>query len=76
MISLSFYGISCDVKSGWISNPQVSYIDTVKEIMLCIIFAIVFSIPAVCITFDSVSFFGRGFLSSIMSFGGGDAYLT
>lgn len=33
-------------------------------------------IPAVFVTKESIPFMGKGILSSWMSFGGGDAYLT
>ncbi len=41
-----------------------------------LVFTLVLSLPAILLTFDTFSFLGNGFLSSIMSFGGGDAYLS
>lgn len=41
-----------------------------------IAFTLILSLPAIIVTLDTFSFLGSGFLSSIMSFGGGDAYLS
>ncbi len=47
------------------------------DLAALIIFTLFFSIPAALSSFQSwFEFFGRGVLSSWMSFGGGDAYLT
>ena len=47
------------------------------DLTALIIYALFFSIPAAFSSFSSwFEFFGRGVLSSWMSFGGGDAYLT
>ena len=35
-----------------------------------------FSIPAMFLTAKALRFIGMGWLSSVMSFGGGDAYLS
>lgn len=40
------------------------------------VFAAVFSVPAALVFSGTAPFTGKGFLSSFMSFGGGDAYLT
>jgi len=76
MIALSIYGFSRDIKDGCKMNKQVSFVSTVKELVLCGLFMVVFSIPAFLLTGTTVPFVLKGFLSSIMSFGGGDAYLT
>ncbi len=41
-----------------------------------LLFLFLLSLPAVLLTAKSFSFIGTGILSSVMSFGGGDAYLT
>lgn len=48
----------------------------VKETAVWLAFAVLFSIPALLMTGNGSLFAGRGFLSSLMSFGGGDAYLS
>lgn len=49
----------------------------VKDVTIWVIVIVVFSAPAVIICFqDALQYLGNGFISAIMSFGGGDAYLT
>lgn len=47
-----------------------------KSLLYWFVFTLVFSIPALYLSREVVVFIGTGFLSSIMSFGGGDAYLS
>lgn len=47
-----------------------------KEEAAWLAFLLVCSLPAVILVSDSVMFMLRGILSSLLSFGGGDAYLT
>ncbi len=51
-----------------------------KDMLYCVVswfaFVMILSLPALVISSDTIFFMGKGFLSSIMSFGGGDAYLT
>ena len=48
----------------------------VKETAVWLVFAFLLSIPALLMIGNGPVFAGRGFLSSLMSFGGGDAYLS
>ncbi|MDO4322964.1 MAG: chromate transporter [Lachnospiraceae bacterium] len=41
-----------------------------------LLFTLLLSLPAICLTRKTFSFLGTGFISSVMSFGGGDAYLS
>ena len=41
-----------------------------------LLFVVILSIPAMFLTAKTLKFIGMGWLSSIMSFGGGDAYLS
>ncbi len=41
-----------------------------------LLFTFILSLPAIFLTLDALPFLGDGFLSSVMSFGGGDAYLS
>ena len=46
------------------------------EVLLWIAFLVVMCIPAILMTRKSIFFIGEGLLSALMSFGGGDAYLS
>ncbi len=50
--------------------------DLSRTMFIWLLFLAILSLPAVFLTFRSFSFVGTGVLSSVMSFGGGDAYLT
>ena len=50
--------------------------DTLREVFVWLAFALLFALPALMMLPGSSSFLGEGFLSSLLSFGGGDAYLT
>lgn len=56
------------------SGKQIKEI--AKEIFLWIVFLVVLCIPALLVAPRSVLFIGQGLLSALMSFGGGDAYLS
>ena len=47
-----------------------------KSVVKGFLFFIIVTMPAVFVTSESIPFVGKGILSSLMSFGGGDAYLT
>ena len=75
MIALSIIGLVQSVKS----KPIRLEIDKKKmagTFLLWLIFIVVLSIPAVIILDNAVPFLLRDLLSTVMSFGGGDAYLT
>ena len=46
------------------------------SVLSWILFTAVLSVPAVLLSLRTLSVLGAGFLSSVMSFGGGDAYLS
>lgn len=48
----------------------------VTSVGFWLIFVTMFSIPAMFLTAKALRFIGMGWLSSVMSFGGGDAYLS
>ena len=50
--------------------------DTRKELAALFGSVLLFAIPAVSISWQAMPYIGSGILSSLMSFGGGDAYLT
>ena len=47
-----------------------------KSVVSWLIFTVILSIPAIYLSREMIRFIGTGFLSSVMSFGGGDAYLS
>ena len=50
--------------------------ELLRSILLWFLFVLILSFPAILLTRETFSFIGMGFLSSVMSFGGGDAYLS
>ena len=50
--------------------------DIIQEMLAWLAFALFFALPALLLVPDSLSYIGGGFFSSLLSFGGGDAYLT
>ncbi len=50
--------------------------EIVKEVLMWLLFLLVLSIPALLLSPRSIFFIGEGLLSALMSFGGGDAYLS
>lgn len=56
--------------------PGVKRREMAKELLIWFLFLLVFCLPSFLWINGSVLFAGRGMLSSFMSFGGGDAYLT
>lgn len=73
MIALSVWGFAKSLSEK--SATKVPFKVLGKEISVWILFAVLCAIPAIMITTDSLLLMGRGIFSSIMSFGGGDAYL-
>lgn len=57
-------------------TTEVSATKMLKEVFGCIMFFIILSIPAFILKENSLFFFKNGWISSLLSFGGGDAYLT
>lgn len=75
MIALSVIGLIQSVKSKPI-KLEIDKKRMAKTFLLWLIFIVVLSIPAVIILDDAIPFLLRDLLSTVMSFGGGDAYLT
>lgn len=85
MVLLSVYGI---VKSVRQDNAETSansekekkvkpdWKAPLKETAVWAAFLVVLSLPAVMVYGESLLYIGKGFLSSLISFGGGDAYLS
>lgn len=47
-----------------------------RDILVWVLFLIALTVPGLLMARETLLLVGRGFLSSLMSFGGGDAYLT
>lgn len=47
-----------------------------SSVAVWVVFTLVLSLPALLVTLNTFRILGLGFLSSVMSFGGGDAYLS
>lgn len=75
MIVLSVYGIVSDNGKKEKLN-KVSFKHLVKEESAWILLLAICSLPALFMVPSIIKYLGNGLLSSIISFGGGDAYLT
>ncbi|MBQ8663914.1 MAG: chromate transporter [Eubacterium sp.] len=75
MIALAVYGVKLGISKDEdirFSSPKI----LIKEEAAWFIFLAVASIPAFILVPNMLEYLGRGYFSSIISFGGGDAYLT
>lgn len=75
MAALSIWGVCNSIfRSG--KKKKISPKRMLQELAAWIVFFVVLSIPAVLCGSQVLEFLGQGFMSSILSFGGGDAYLS
>lgn len=75
MVILAIWGIYKDIReNGWEYHGEGKKIG--KDLVFWIVFLIVLSMPAILSDSAIYKFLGDGILSAILSFGGGDAYLT
>jgi chromate transporter len=72
---LAIYGIVTD-KDMKINRQGISITNLIKEEFVWFLFFFILSIPAIFLLPNFLNFITRGYFSSIISFGGGDAYLT
>ncbi|MGN0267792.1 MAG: chromate transporter [Lachnospiraceae bacterium] len=75
MIALAVYGVKLGIGKDTgikFTSPKVLF----KEEAAWFIFLAIASIPAFLMVPNVLEFLGKGYFSSIISFGGGDAYLT
>ena len=76
MLLLAFYGLAVSAgREGW-KVPHLQRRMMAKEAGLWLIFLLVLTAPALFFVSDSLEFVGKGVLSSLMSYGGGDAFLV
>ncbi len=83
MIVLAALGFFQSVREAKAKSPSgseqkdcFSGLGLLRTMFFWLLFLLVLSLPAILLTVKSLSFIGTGVLSSVMSFGGGDAYLT
>ena len=57
-------------------SKRVSYSSIIIETAAWLGFAVILTVPAILVLGDGISYILKGFASSFMSFGGGDAYLS
>lgn len=74
---LGFRGLVKSFRMGGESVDGVKLLkDTLRDAFVWLAFALALSLPAITMVQGSSAYIGEGFLSSLLSFGGGDAYLT
>jgi chromate transporter len=79
MLVLAIYGISQEkTKKKKKKSARINMFPLVKKTVVWVLFFLILSMPAIIFTSltDTMMFDLQGLLSSLMSFGGGDAYLT
>jgi len=75
MVLLAIWGCWQDIREkGWKYTNNGKII--LKDALIWIVVFLLFSLPAIIMHPDAIPFLQKGALSSLMSFGGGDAYLT
>lgn len=57
-------------------SKRVSYSSIIIETAAWLGFAVILTVPAILVLGDGISYILKGFATSFMSFGGGDAYLS
>ncbi|MDO5521649.1 MAG: chromate transporter [bacterium] len=75
MVALSSYGLLCSLKEKSI-KVSWPYRQMTKEMGTCLGMVLLCSLPALCMVENTVFYIGKALASTMLSFGGGDAYLT
>ena len=75
MIVLSIYGLRTGIE-GKIPFSWKSLKRLIREEIGWFFLLLILSVPAICCFRDTLLFIGKGLLSAVISFGGGDAYLA
>lgn len=75
MLILAIYGFLQSLRKR---NAKITIEkkELIKTVTIWILFMVFLCLPALILHFGTIDFMGKGMLSSLMSFGGGDAYLT
>jgi chromate transporter len=75
MLVMALWGLAADLRKNKL-KLNTSIIPTLKECWAALIFMILLAVPALLVYDGTLSYLLRGALSSLLSFGGGDAYLA
>lgn len=76
MLGLAVYGVSWNIKKSKKRYP-VNKKAMTNDVVVWLVIFVLCSLPAIIVYFpEAVAFIRNGIVSAIMSFGGGDAYLT
>ena len=75
MLVLAIFGLFRGIE-GRIPFSWKSFRKLVKEEVCWILFFVILSVPAFFVFHDTLLFIGKGLISALISFGGGDAYLA
>lgn len=75
MIALSIWGFAKGL-NGKIPFSWKSLKRLIREEVFWVLFFLLLSIPAIFLVRGTLDFMGKGLISALMSFGGGDAYLA
>lgn len=75
MISLSFYGLKESISKSK-KFKIVPLYPLIKTEFICLGLVCIVAIPALLVSIDSIVYLVKGMVSTWISFGGGDAYLT
>ncbi|MCD7824451.1 MAG: chromate transporter [Clostridiaceae bacterium] len=76
MLVLAVRGLYRSIVKDGAKKKTVPWQPMAKRVSAWILFTVVLSVPAAVVCWDTIPFLGNGWLSSLLSFGGGDAYLT
>lgn len=76
MLVLAARGMYQSLTDGNAGKKKKAWQPMAKEMAVWIAFTVILSIPAFFVCGDMLTYLARGFASSIISFGGGDAYLS
>lgn len=76
MLALSLYGLRRELVNSIDDRESSVLQQAVKDTLLSVVLTALLVLLVSCLTVEVVPFAVNGALSSIMSFGGGDAYLT
>ena len=75
MLILAVYGLASDLKKNHM-RLNTSILPALRECAIAFVFMALLSVPAFFVYDETPMYLFRGALSSILSFGGGDAYLA
>jgi len=76
MLVLAVYGLIVGIKTDINKKTKLPFREIRQDLLVTIIGTIAAALLARLVVADGIIFVLKGFLSSIMSFGGGDAYIT